>query len=375
MNRVALITDLAVLQEQRVLWERLLAQTENASFFQSLDWLLVYWKHFGGNQCLRVLVVYSDGQAVGILPLVVRTRRQGPATSKVLTYPLDDWGTCYGPIGPDPAQTIKFAMGHLAGEPRDWDYLELGWTPAGAASAQTSAAMRSAGLGCVTTTRDTVALVDLKGTWTEYLASRGHKWRVNFRRSERKLAELGRVEYVRHRPRPAKAGDGDPRWDLYDDCQRVAARSWQAARHDGTTLSHPQVCPFLRQAHAAAARLGMVDINLLYLNGQPVAFAYNYVSDGRLFGLRRGHDTTISSGAGSVLLGRTMEDSFARGDRIFNLGAGYLDAKRHWQTCTIRTETICHYPLTSPKAQGVRLARALRGFRRRDVSKSAVAAG
>ena len=53
-------------------WRSVLAQTRNASFFQSLDWLTIYWKHFGGGQRLRVLVVCENGAPEGIVPLVVR---------------------------------------------------------------------------------------------------------------------------------------------------------------------------------------------------------------------------------------------------------------------------------------------------------------
>ena len=44
------------------------------SVFQSLDWLICYWNHFGDGQRLRVLVVMSQGAPIGILPLIVRRK-------------------------------------------------------------------------------------------------------------------------------------------------------------------------------------------------------------------------------------------------------------------------------------------------------------
>ena len=54
-------------------WARLLALTPDACFFQTLDWLWIYWRHFGRNQRLRTLLVYDDDQLCGILPLAVKT--------------------------------------------------------------------------------------------------------------------------------------------------------------------------------------------------------------------------------------------------------------------------------------------------------------
>ena len=49
--------------------------TPNASFFQTFDWLDTYWRHFGHDQKLRVLIVYGAGEPLGILPLCVRPKR------------------------------------------------------------------------------------------------------------------------------------------------------------------------------------------------------------------------------------------------------------------------------------------------------------
>src|SRR5262249_13868041 len=45
------LDQLAPLRDQ---WESLVQLTPTASFFQSLDWLEAYWRHFGANHRLRV---------------------------------------------------------------------------------------------------------------------------------------------------------------------------------------------------------------------------------------------------------------------------------------------------------------------------------
>ena len=57
MSEVIEINRIEDLAPYRLIWNSLLPQTRGASFFQSLDWLESYWRHFGQEQKLRVLIV------------------------------------------------------------------------------------------------------------------------------------------------------------------------------------------------------------------------------------------------------------------------------------------------------------------------------
>jgi hypothetical protein len=163
---------------------------------------------------------------------------------------------------------------------------------------------------------------------------------------------------VRYRPLGAAHGDGDPRWDLYDACVDLARRSWQGSSRNGTTLSHTTVSGFLRETHALAAKAGAVDLNLLKLNGRPIAFNYNYHQQGRVTGLRLGYDPEYSHiGPGNVLYALSLRDSFERGDHTFDLGVGFAPAKRGWYTRLATSYRYVHYSLTAPRVQLVRMKR------------------
>ncbi len=333
------INTIADLAGYRLLWNDLLRQTRGASFFHTVDWLESYWKHFGEGQRLRILVVHAAGRPIGILPLCVRTEHYKVGKLRVLTYPLHDWGTFYGPIGGNPTATLLAGLRHVRAADRAWDLLDLRWTDAESVDrGRTPQTMQQVGFDPVERPWAVTTVINFGGTWDGYLAERPAKWRQNCHREARRLAEYGTVRHIRYRPRGAALGDGDPRWDLYEQCLEVARRSWQGRSRTGTTLTHAAVRPFLRDAHAAAARCGMLDLNLLSVAGQPVAFNYGYQSSGSLYGLRMGYDPALAHlGCGNVLLARLIRDSFARGDHRLELGAGSLATKRHFgthrQTC------------------------------------------
>jgi CelD/BcsL family acetyltransferase involved in cellulose biosynthesis len=364
--RVIEINDARELVHYQLAWDALLAQTPGANFFQSLDWLNVYWQHYGEGCKLRVLVVQVHGRTLGVLPLTVRHEQSRVGKLRVLNYPLHDWGTFYGPIGPNPTATLMAGLNHLQRTPLDWDVLELRWVDEDRTDrGRTMRGLENAGLSAYRSRWSQSAILDLQaaGSWESYWASRTSKWRNNVRRNERRLKELGTVRHVRYRPQGARHGDGDPRWDLYRQCEEIAMRSWQGESKNGTTLSHESIRAFLQDSHQAAARAGGVDLNLLYVNDVPVAFNYGYYYQGNLFGLRMGFDRSkAAEGSGSVLLYRMIQDSFARGDQVFDLGAEYLDCKQPWLTQTIASYRYSHYPPVVSRAQLIHAKRWMQNW-------------
>jgi len=362
MADVVEINSLDQLQSYRMVWNSLLAQTSQATFYHTFDWFSDFWRHFGRDGQMRVLVIQAAGTPIGIVPLCVCKERYHVGNLRVLTYPLSDWGTWYGPIGANPSASLFMAMQHVQATRRDWDLLELRWTGAPSSHRNlTERAMRVAGFQPRQRKYQQVSVIDLDGDWESYLASKPSKWRQELHRQQRAVAAVGQLEFIRHRPASSAQGDGDPRWDLLEQCLEVSRSSWQGKSTTGTTLSHEQISGYVRDTHASAARLGMLDLTLLTVDGQPAAFTYNYHCEGRLFGLRIGFDANISRrGLGNVLLARTLEDSFARKDRCVDLGVGDYLFKRGFRTGVQTSYQFSHYSWLPLRTQGVRLTRWLK---------------
>ena len=79
-----------------------------------------------------------------------------------------------------------------------------------------------------------------------------------------------------------------------------------------------------------------------------------------------GADTTperTREGAGNVLLAYMLRDSFARGDRLYDMGVGSLESKRHFQTRLLPMLRYSHFPPLALRAQVLRLKRWWQGRR------------
>ncbi|REJ69813.1 MAG: GNAT family N-acetyltransferase [Planctomycetota bacterium] len=334
---------LATLQSD---WRRLLSATPGGDFFHTFDWLEVYWRHFGAGHQLRVLALTSDDGVVGIVPLVERDHATPLGAFRKLTFPLDYWGSFYGPIGADRERLLAAAIAHVATEARDWDYLELNWLDQTSLLADTAEhALWQLGMQGKRQLDFDTSIAKLGASWEDYWAGRSGNWRSNCRRNEKKLAKQGTIEHVRYRPRGQEFGEEDPRWDLYEQCERIAAASWQASSTDGTTISHASVRQFLRDAHEAATRAGCVDLNLLLVDGEPIAFNYNYVYRGYVSSLRLGFLPEFRQyGPGTVLTRRMLRDSCQRGDHTFDFLPGSGKVKRPWRTKVCGGEQLRYVP-------------------------------
>ena len=117
-----------------------------------------------------------------------------------------------------------------------------------------------------------------------------------------------------------------------------------------------RLAEFFRDMHEMAVKNGMVDINILKVNGKAVAFSYNYICNGSLIGVRRGHLPEFTQcGAGNVLFMHMLRDSFLREDRSLDLGPGSTEVKHRWSTRTANSYRYTHYPLLAPRVQLLRL--------------------
>ena len=347
--RIAEIQTLDELRSIEKTWWSLLEQTPGADYFRTPHWLETYIEHFGDKIDLKILVISEGEQTTGILPLVVAPFRCSLGQFRVLTYPLDWWGTFYGPVGPNPSQTLNVGLEWIQQQPQSWDFVELRFVGDDTLEQPVfSHVVKEPAFHC--------ARIDLTDTnWDKYLDTRRKSWKTNIRRTENKTRKLGVVEHVRYRP---AAGDNDPRWDLFDECSRLSKLSWQGKSDNTQTFAHPNVDAFLRAVHQKAVSTGHIDMNLLTVDGKAVAYHYGYHYQGYFSSLRLGFDPQFSKqGVGTVLTSRMIQDSMKRGDHTFDFLPDCLKAKLPWQTSVDVGCRHTHFPSSLGRTGLLRLKR------------------
>ena len=106
-----------------------------------------------------------------------------------------------------------------------------------------------------------------------------------------------------------------------------------------------------------------VRLHVLRLNGAIVAVRYNIVHNDRMFCLisSMSDDPAIQHGSpGKQCLLRVMQSVFDQGIRVFDMGSGFTDEKRHW--CNVQIPLQQHYIGLTPR--GAVIVAAHKGFQK-----------
>jgi CelD/BcsL family acetyltransferase involved in cellulose biosynthesis len=119
---------------------------------------------------------------------------------------------------------------------------------------------------------------------------------------------------------------------------------------------------FYRDAAGAGSGVD-VRLHVLRLDGDIVAVRYNIVHNDRMFCLisSMSDDPAIQGGSpGKQCLLRVMQTVFDDGIRVFDMGSGFTDEKRHW--CNVQAPLRQHYIGLTP--QGAVIVKAHRLFQK-----------
>jgi CelD/BcsL family acetyltransferase involved in cellulose biosynthesis len=138
----------------------------------------------------------------------------------------------------------------------------------------------------------------------------------------------------------------------------------RAARFREMGVFDPFAIPKIREFYDSTARENSgvpVKLHVMRLNGEIVAVRYNVVHGDRLFCLisSMSDDPSIQHGSpGKQCLLRVMQSVFDDGFRVFDMGEGLTDEKRHW--CNRQIPVRHHYvPITR---RGALAAQAHQGW-------------
>ena len=350
MHAVTEFHSLDELANARLTWKQLWEKTPSASYFQSYDWLRSYLRFYGEGLKLKVLLVTMAAKPIGLIPLVVRTVRTQLGAAAVLTYPLGEWGSFYGQVGPNPAATWQGAMPHVLSSKRDWQVVELpGNDDAGPEGSRISASLRTGGLQMAHTSQIRHPIVDLSDDWDHFLSERSPHCRMQLAQAEHAVQRHGAVSFHRWRPDGLKCGQTDRRWDLFDSVDALKRKSDHSASRADIELA------FLRDAHSSAVDLGTADICTLTVGGRPVAAAYSYATNGLVEPVLILADPDIGEAAIQVLHCLMIRDSFMRHDHRIVFRAEHATNAEPWANASAIATTYGHYAWLSPQAQMLRL--------------------
>ncbi|MFC1657041.1 GNAT family N-acetyltransferase [Candidatus Moduliflexota bacterium] len=321
-------------------WNKTLSESGADTVFLSWEWVSNWWKTYGAEKELRVIVVSdSAGEVVGIAPLYQRLRRvlKGIAVREVCFLGT---GEDVSPDYPDfmvrsgsEGEVMRAMLESLKDDNR-WDILNL-----------TDMSEKTINVGLLLETSKgldlnarakacaTCPYILLPETWEKYLAGLSSNTRYNVRRRTRNLERDFTVKFYLWTDRER----------LSEAMERLASLHGSRWEERGTSRSFvsPEYRSFHRMVAGDFMEKGFLHMSCLELNGEIAGMYYDYFYNNKIYYYQAGFDPSFSKySPGLVLRAYVIKRAIEEGVREIDLLKGSYQFKDAWANRSRSTVTI-----------------------------------
>jgi len=327
MLKVSVVSDLDEFERLGGFWNHVLDGSLDNDVFSTWEWVWVWWKHFGKNRKLRVLVAVDDGKVVGIAPFMLsryRFLRFGKLSRiEFIGFPHADYNNFI--LLEKDVELLRLFLDMLF-EFSDWDLLDLRDIREGTASAEilsTSIDGRKSKLKLVNGTL--CPYINLPHSVEAFMDRLSHNMQRNLRKRMRKLQENYQVDFKTHR-------DFSSVDEAMETFFRLHQKRWRAKGKQGAFMSED-----FRNFHLDVAKIfdekGWLDLQFLTVDDEPVAAAYTFDYNLKKYGYLTGFDPEFGRfGVGNLLRLHLVEDCIRKGFREYDLTRDFEPYKADWAT-------------------------------------------
>jgi CelD/BcsL family acetyltransferase involved in cellulose biosynthesis len=316
-------SDFITLQD---IWNSLLQQSDN-TIFSTWEWLSTWWKHFGKERKLRVLVAQEKDKILGIAPLMLSQYsllRLGKLRRiEFIGNRNSDYNDFI--LIKDKANCLKLFLNRLI-EFSDWDKLELCEINEESSLANALQAMRSnqtpkleLNVSCL------CPYISLPTSMEIFAAGLGSNRRKNLRRYMQKLCQEYKVGFKTHH-------DFGSTREAMETFFRLHQKRWESKGQSGSFADKA-----FRDFHMDLAEIfdqkDWLALYFLTVNDEPVAAAYSFDYNLKKYGHLTGFDPDFSHfGVGNLLKMHVIGECIRKGLKEYNLARGAGFGKEYWST-------------------------------------------
>ena len=310
-------------------WRRLCDESGDEEIFYRPEWIQAYLLAFAAPARITVISAWSGDQLRAVLPLMRERRWVGGLPAVCLTVPANVYcfriglPVCPGEEGEAALRAVWQAVKELPG----WNVFDVSNVMEGNGIDRLASLARADGFPVARKrTSQTLYLPiaasssakpDAQPAW---LAGTRPKFRSHLRRARRQLEEQGPLA-LKH----SSAADPEALERFYE----LEASGWKGA--EGTAIKcDPRTRKFYDAVAQAAAREGYLSLDLLELNGKPIAGHFGFNLRGRYFLAKAGYDETFRRhGPGQLLVNEILNETPQRGLHEFDfVGPATWDESR-----------------------------------------------
>ena len=282
---VQIIDDLQEFRSLETEWSSLLARSNTNSVFLTHEWFRCWWEAFGNKSQMFVIGVRDKGRLVGVAPFLRHQARFRGLPVKKLSFMANRYTAEADLIVASPEGPVVSAILSCIEEHRAlWDLFELIRLRHDSVVMKYALdlAQKSHWLYGVRSDLQ-VPYIAVEETWESFLSRRSRRFRknINYRLNKiRSLPSSVRVVTLR---------SPDEVVAILPTILEISSKSWKAQIKSSITDEESEV-EFFKRISAVMGKKGWVNLWMLYLGNDPVAFEYHLNYGGITCPIRADHD-------------------------------------------------------------------------------------
>jgi CelD/BcsL family acetyltransferase involved in cellulose biosynthesis len=299
----------------------------NHSVFSTWEWLSTWWKHFGKERKLRVLVAQEKDEILGIAPLMLSEynfRHLGKLRKvEFIGSQNSDYNDFILIKGHE--EYLKHFLNRLI-EFSDWGLLELNDINEESTSANVLQAMSNSHKPKLKLNVSSLCpYIGLPTSVEVFKNGLSRNMRKNLRKRMQKLQGQYKVEFKTQRD----FGSTGEAMEIFFELHK---RRWESKGMSGSFASN-YLCDF----HLDLARIfdekNWLALYFLTVNNEPAAAVYSFDYNLKKYGYLTGFDPDFGQyGVGNILKLYVIEECIRRGFKEYDLTRGIEDYKMDWAT-------------------------------------------
>jgi CelD/BcsL family acetyltransferase involved in cellulose biosynthesis len=320
--QVVHIKDIKAFEALRDAWNLLLQKNPHRDAFLTWEWLYAWWKHYGKQRELWLVTAWIADELVGLAPLMLEIRRKYGLRLRVLCSlgtPDNDVG---GFVVRDGDPLFYMAIcNYLINQKGRWDILELNEFLLDSSETRklitffTNAGFR------YTQKNNRHFYLPIQGDWQNYNNHLPRKLRATIRQKTALfIARHGEPAFTHHTGHEV----------TWQDVSAI----FEINEHGRFPFMYRSIeeRAFQRELFKFMSVRGWLDIFLLYIKDQPVAYDYGFYYNHKYEDWRTGFNTNYSDlSVGIMIFFMEIEDCFKRAYSEIDFLRGDEYYKSRWQ--------------------------------------------
>ena len=320
----------------------------------TFEWVVTLWSNHLEGKGVRVLVLETDREVAGILPLH-HFRKQVHGIRCHAIAPLTElYSGRTGFLLREPrSEQFEAVLRPLLDFEQNWDVFQFTLVDDSAQTREFFSWQANSDFACEEIQRHTSPYIVLQKNWDQHFASLPKKFRSTIRNGEKRMREIGRLEYRQFRDSAEINMFADAMLEIERD-------SWKESAGTSLTANRLQEA-FHTQLLRSAADAGWFCGHLLLLDGEPAAYIYGLLYNGIFSDLKESYKSRFREmSPGHVLKAFVFQSLYAHETRLYDFMGVCEEYKMKWTDKTYSRTTYLLYNRTA-RAWAARQVGRLKG--------------